>query len=567
VSAPGHGQTPVDVLVVGAGPVGLTSAAALMNNGARVRIIDRLETWSSLSKAMTLTPRTLECYRMIGVADRCREEGILSRRIHHYTERGRKIAVTRLDEADCEFPGLLHLSQSKNIEALVGALAARGVQVERSSAFLELEGTTGRYRSRVGRSDGSVEVIESRFVVGADGSNSRVRGTVGAAFVGEEQTETFIMADIVMKGFPHDPEDRHVFYVEGTFLTILPIDGTHFRLISTCRVPAQGVDEAFVLRRLQVLLRAVGLGRVALGDPFWVTRFNPRQYVVDRFRHEGVFLVGDAAHIQSPIGAQGLNTGIQDAINLAWKLGLVLRGGAGDALLDSYHRERHPVAQRLFQYNNRISERVFGRSWLKRRALRYENYLLQLPSFHADEVAKISQLHIDYAGCGLVIDGGAEPHRGRSPRGLRPGVRPGMRMPPCALLDEDGARFDLLEALAARTHVLLAFGGDGPAASSWCLALRDRVAALFPAGAVRTLQVSERVSPRQRYLKEPGDDVLYDPSGRWRRAARLHAPCAILVRPDGCVATVFGAGGEGRLTAYHGCLTAWRAPMLARRDP
>ncbi|MFD6157958.1 FAD-dependent monooxygenase [Nocardia sp. NPDC060256] len=537
-----NGTGQVDVLIVGAGPVGLTMALALANNGVRFRIVDKLDRWSELSKAMTLTPRTLECFRMLGVADHFLEEGILSRRIHHYTQRRNPIAVTDLAELDGEFPGVLHLSQRRTIEILTAALAERGILVERGLALTEIEQFGAVHICTITTADGAVTTIEARYVVGADGSRSRVRDVIGTAFDGAEQSETFIMADIEMAGFPYHPEDRHAFYLdEGTFFTILPIDGRYFRLISTSRTASADVDEEFILRRFDALLSTVGLAHVKLGDPFWLTRFNPRQYLAERLQVGGIFLVGDAGHIQSPIGAQGLNTGIQDSMNLAWKLGSSLRHG-GTAVLRSYHDERHPVAQHLFAYNNMLSERIFGRNRLKRQLLRYQNYLLRLPKFHADELAKVSQFRVGYPAGGLF----ARPESGSTPGGPR--VRVGQRMPHCAFETAHGHPLRLLDELGAYRHVLLIFAGEDTVAPEAFSAQAGHETVSYV--------VYDRPSPRQRYRRPVGGNVLFDVSGRWRARQQLAPHTGVLIRPDGYVAAIFRHGDHHTLETYWDLLTS-----------
>jgi 2-polyprenyl-6-methoxyphenol hydroxylase-like FAD-dependent oxidoreductase len=535
----------VDVLIVGAGPVGLTLALALQRNGIRFRIVDKLERWSPLSKAVTLTPRTLECFRMLGVVDSFLLEGILARRIHHYTDR-RTIAVTDLGLLDGEFPGVLQLSQSRTTQILVDAVTADDTCVERGIALTDLAESGEGYRCTLVGADGATANVLARYVVGADGSHSRVRELIGTGFDGAEQAETFIMADIELAGFPYHPEDRHIFYLDkGTLFTVLPIDGRSFRLISTCRLAVAEVDEQFVLDRFHTLLRTVGLAHVALGEPFWVTRFNPRQFLAERLRVGGMFLVGDAAHIQSPIGAQGLNTGIQDAMNLAWKLAQALRGVADvDRILDSYHDERHPVARRLFEYNNLLSERVFGRNPIKRRLLRYQNYLLRRPKYHALELAKVSQYGVCYPMSGLF---GPEPAAatacGRQ-------LRTGARMPHTDFITPRGQKFDLLGALGAHRHVLLVFAGDDVDDGELLATLLRRPGLSQLADHTASYVIYDRPSPIQRYRRPSGTGVLIDRAGRWCTRIQVPARCGVLLRPDGYVGATFRLDDPAPLDAY-----------------
>lgn len=525
-----------DVLVVGAGPVGLTLGSALAANGVQPRIIDRAEQWSPLSKAMTLTPRTLECFRMIDVDGQCLERGILSRRITHYTQCGNVFASADLAQLDGDYPGLLHLSQSDTTAILDRAVGEQGIEVERGWALTDVETDENGHLAHLRAEDGRTRRLRARFVVGADGSRSRVRELVDTLFDGAEQDETFIMADIAMQGFPHSPHDRHQFWLdEGTFFTVLPIDGRNFRLISTCRVSTEDADEAFILRRFQELLDAVGLHEVVLADPYWITRFNPRQFVSDRFRRDGILLAGDAAHIQSPIGAQGLNTGIQDAVNLAWKLGLVVQDKASVALLDSYHGERYQVAQALFAYNDLLSERVFGCDEPARRALRDQNRQLAQPDFHAAEIAKISQFAVSY-------DEPADPVR-------RGGIAAGRRFPALSLRSAEGS-FDLLRELGAARHIALAIVGESRSLRPDVGTALRSCAARLGADAFRFFAVYDRVSPRQRFGCPPGRDVLFDVAGRERERLGLRDGDVVVIRPDGYVARIADPGSLASVGAY-----------------
>lgn len=530
----------VEVLVVGAGPVGLTLACALADNDVRVRIVDKDEHWSSWSKAMTLTPRTLEHFHMLGVAAECLRNGIMARRINHYTQRGRVIGVADLAEIEGDYPGLLQLSQSEITGILDRAATERGVTVERGRALIDIDVDDDSHRCHLRDTDGRSSTITARFVVGTDGGRSRVREIVGAVFDGAEQDETFIMADIEMSGFPYQVQDRHQFWLdEGTFLAVLPIDGRVFRLVSTCRVASAEVDEEFVLRRFGEVLRAVGLDTVTLGDPYWISRFNPRQFIAESFRHQGIFLAGDAAHVQSPIGAQGLNTGIQDSMDLAWKLALVLRAKAGDALLDSYHAERFPVAQALFDYNNMLSERVFGRNRWKRRRLRSQNKRLRQRAYHTAEVAKLSQFAVAYpAPAGSVV---------------RSGVVPGRRMPTCALTSASGS-FDLLRELGARRHVVLAFARAHDTAESLAGQALEKYRERLGDSAFRAYTVHDRVSVGQRFGMPADPHALFDVAGRCRERLGLRLGDVVVIRPDGYVGALADPESLSTLDDYLGRL-------------
>ena len=335
-----------DVLIVGAGPTGLTLACEAARRGLSCRLIEAATEPNPWSRALGVQARTLELLAQMGLADEAVARGHKAHgaRIHGA---GRERAHLTLDKLDSPFPFILILPQNETEALLADGARRQGVGIERGTALTrfaqDANGVTATLRHR----DGREETARARWLVGADGAHSAVRHGLGRPFAGAEYPEAFLLADCRLAGSV--PEDElSVYLTHDGFLAIFPFGGGLFRLIASLPgAAASGADwepHAATLAECQAVVDARGPGGVRLSDPRWLSRFRLHRRLAPQMRVGQVFLAGDAAHIHSPAGGQGMNTGIQDAVNLAWKLALVTQGASPDALLASYQVERHPVA-------------------------------------------------------------------------------------------------------------------------------------------------------------------------------------------------------------------------------
>jgi 2-polyprenyl-6-methoxyphenol hydroxylase-like FAD-dependent oxidoreductase len=342
---------PLDVLVVGAGPTGLALAAQLSAHGAGFRIVDRSLDRVRESRALAIQPRTLEALAGFGVTDELVERGNPAMRVRiHLPRRVVELPLFDIGCKDTPYPFLLFLSQAETERVLAEHLAARDVPVERGTELLRLERQDAVVACRLRRGDGTEETVRARYVVGCDGAHSTVRAQAGIAFEGYAYPQTFLLADLEVDGL--EPGAVHTYMTASGILLFFPLGSPATWRLIAMRPPGTP-DTPVELGLLQDLADRYTRDRLVLRDPVWMTDFRLHNRGAAHYRAGPCFLAGDAAHIHSPAGAQGMNTGIQDALNLGWKLALVCRDAAPDDLLDTYEAERAPVGRDVRRFTDR----------------------------------------------------------------------------------------------------------------------------------------------------------------------------------------------------------------------
>ena len=449
-----------EVLIVGAGPVGLSLALALDQQDIRVRVIDKEPSFSGESKAVTLQPRTLEMFQMLGVADRVLRAGVANRVMNMHVGT-RRVTVLRYDRLASDFPFYLHLHQGQTERLLVQALSDRGITVERSTALEDLEQDLEGVTARLVRSGGTPERVWVPFLVGCDGGHSRVRAVLGLGFTGARHDDNWIMTDVRIPNMSLARDERHGFILERFPFVVLNLGDGYYRLIAARMPDSPRQGQPPTLEEFRELMTPLGLGHWRLEDPLWLTQYHPSQRLVSHYRVGRVFVAGDAAHVNTPIAAQGLNTGVLDALNLAWKLRFAVRGQARAMLLDSYHAERHAAAVAMFKENDRLTTLVFGANPLLRLLGRQQLRLLNLPALNLKNVLATSQLGVHYRRS-PVVQTALDTRGTRAARAVfeRGAPLPGDRAPHFVLDAE--RRTALYDVLSAARHTLLVLGGERP---------------------------------------------------------------------------------------------------------
>ncbi|MGW5745078.1 FAD-dependent monooxygenase [Amycolatopsis sp. NPDC003861] len=418
-----------DVLVVGAGPVGLTMGCALRTLGIDHVVIDRAPGPAAHSRASAVHVRTLESLAAIGVADELVARSIPGRT---FTVRDAEKVLLSIPfaELDTPYPYALSIPQMTTEEVLAERYAALGGTVHRTTSLLDLRDTFPGSTASIVDSDGVVRAIDARYVVGADGIHSTVRDRIGVAFPGGARPQTFMLAEVTMDW--HGPEDEVVtFYFSPRGLgAVAKIPGDLYRVVALVG------DDAGVPTREDVQevidTRGPGAAGGRVREVKMASNWRVHERLADTFRQGPVFLVGDAGHVHSPVGGQGLNTGVQDALNLAWKLGAVLDGTAAPALLDTYDAERRPVAAGVLGFTGTLTE-ISTQTNPASIGLRNEvlDSVAQLPAFRAWLATRLAGLHIGYGGA----EGPHSPGPGRrvAPRrGMAPGIGWTLVIPPAA---------------------------------------------------------------------------------------------------------------------------------------
>jgi len=341
-----------EVLIAGAGPTGLVLALWLARQGVKVRIVDRSDGPGTSSRAMAVQARTLELYRQLDLADEIVEGGLRNPAINMWVKGVRR---ARLDFRDAgreltPYPFVLIYPQDRHERVLVRRLEEAGVRVERSTELLGFEPRAGGVVARL-RGPAGDAVCGAAWLAGCDGAHSTVRHVLGTGFEGGTYQHTFYVADVEVTG-PSANGEIHVSLEDGDFAILLAYDERgHARLIGAVRDAEVREGHAFAFE--DVRQRAIMSLGLTIESVNWFSTYRVHHRVAGHYRAGRALLVGDAAHVHSPAGGQGMNTGIGDAINLAWKLAHVLRGQAPDVLLDSYEHERKAFARKLVETTDR----------------------------------------------------------------------------------------------------------------------------------------------------------------------------------------------------------------------
>lgn len=344
----------IPVLIVGGGPVGLTMACELARYGVDFRIVDKAAVRTDKSKALVLWSRTLELLeRGIGAAPFV-EAGLQTQRVS-IMKGDDLIGSVDTSAVATPYPYALMIPQSETERLLEEQLERQGARVERSVEATTIDIASDGATVVLRDADGVEETVFADWLIGCDGAHSIVRHTLGVSFAGETFPSDWVLGDVHMNGYPHGTDVTVYWHREGV-LVIFPIVSGRYRVLCDTESSGAAQPPAPTLDQLQTLLDRRGSSGMTITDPVWLAGFRINDRKVSDYRHGRVFLAGDAAHIHSPAGGQGMNTGMQDAFNLAWKLALVIQGKSGDGLLDSYSPERSYVGDQVLKAAGRLTK-------------------------------------------------------------------------------------------------------------------------------------------------------------------------------------------------------------------
>jgi 2-polyprenyl-6-methoxyphenol hydroxylase-like FAD-dependent oxidoreductase len=515
-------QEQIGVLIVGAGPTGLTLAAQLHAHGASVRIVDRQLDRVHESRALAVQPRTLEVLRTLGISEKLVERGNDAVQLRlHFGERVVPIRLFDVGLEDTAYPFLLFVSQAETEAVLNEHLAEHGIEVERGVELVTFTAGEQHVTCTLRHRNGSTEQVRARYLVGCDGAHSSARQGAAIPFEGGRYPHTFVLGDLEIDG-ELEREAAHTFIGTAGMLFFFPLGRPATWRMAGMRPLVHGTGEHEQepgepsLAELQAIADAFTGGGLRLRDPVWLTYFRLHHRHATRYRAGRVFLAGDAAHIHSPAGAQGMNTGIQDAWNLGWKLALVDRGVADQALLDSYEAERRPVGRLVLRFTDRATAIATSPSPLVRlmRAQVVPRLApLALRSKRGRELVyrTLSQLAVSYRHSPAVGEG--QPALDRGPKA-------GDRLPD-ARIARDGQISSLQEALATPTfHLLLCGSPVDDWNANQVAALQDRYAGLVAI---------------HRLFREAAPAVLHDVDGQAFARLGVERAAHFLIRPDGYV--------------------------------
>jgi 2-polyprenyl-6-methoxyphenol hydroxylase-like FAD-dependent oxidoreductase len=484
-----------DVLVVGAGPTGLTLAAQLLARGIHTRIIDKDPGTPRLSRAIGIGARTLESLDAMGIVDRFLDEGHRARGVSVYSGTKRLVGI------DMAYTGSiyrfqLHLPQQRTEELLCERVAELGGGVERGVELVGCTEDRDGIVATVQDGDGRVREITAAYLVGCDGAHSRVRHLLDVPFLGQAYPWDWLFADARLD-WSGRSDEVHVFaHPDGLPLACVPITPHLWRL--SLPTPGDRGGAPPTLEEIQSLVDERGPGGMTVSDPETLTSLRCQIRSTSTYRRGRVLLAGDAVHIHSPAGGQGMNTGMLDATNLAWKLALVVQGRTADTLLDTYGQERGPVAAEVLRFSQGLVRFATAPRSLRRSVRDAALPAFRLPPLQRRLARRMSQTAVSY--------GNSQLSRRRRVAGL---PEPGHRMPD-VLVGTVDRRTRLYESLRRGRHVLL-----GPQSAADMVALE----------------------PYREVV-----DVVTAPADVLDGTA--------LVRPDGYVAAVGAAGDLASILGY-----------------
>jgi 2-polyprenyl-6-methoxyphenol hydroxylase-like FAD-dependent oxidoreductase len=545
-----------NILIVGAGPTGLTMAAVLARYGVRPRVIDRaVVPPDDRSRAVVIQARTLELFEDLGIVREVLENGLVVEAANLFTHGGSRGSIRINPEwIDSAYGRFVSLPQDETERILGELVAGSGVVVERGVELVGIEDGHTTATAIVRHADGRTERVSADYILGCDGAHSAVRQFSGLPFPGDTYPDECLLGDVDMKWSLPDGEVAICPGEDGVLLAF-PLLGQHrFRIIMI--LPATADPESRHLEPHEFTARVRSMTpRSATGEEpevvatRWLTRYRLHRRGVPAYRKGRCFVAGDAAHIHSPAGAQGMNTGIQDAYNLGWKLGMVSRGDVPAQILDTYHDERHRVGQKLLTSTDRFFAVLASggpvRRFIRRLMPTIGIRLLTVPCIGPRIARFVSQTGIRYRHSALSVDGPGAAQLGRG------APRPGDRAPDVKL----SAHRRLFELLHGPEFRLLLFAGDAALLVERLAALAADIEARYgrlvktvllrrTASPIRFGEIDESAAAHQRYGAQQG--ALY------------------LIRPDGHIAF---RGAPGDADALRATLALWLTHPAPARAP
>lgn len=460
-----------EVLIVGAGPTGLMMACQLSIHNIRFRIIDKTEDHTTQSRALVIQARSLEIFDQMGISEKAITHGKVAKAIGAFFNGKKVIRVTVQDmgEGLTKFPFLLMLEQSHTERILLEFLEAHGHRVERRTELKSFIRDKKGVTALLQLPGGQEQTIKSKYIIGADGAHSVVREHLGISFGGKTYQETLFVLDCkAMVDIPND--EMYLTFSDVAIGGFFPLTNGRWRILGNLpqelehknEISFEDIEKDFAKRTRM---------EVKLYDPNWISAYHAHHRYAANFRKENGFLMGDAAHIHSPVGAQGMNTGLQDAFNLAWKLALVLKGKAKDELLDTYTEERIIIAKELVRSTDKVFSVVTSQhAFIKIIRLYIIPVVLKIiaPAFQKLKFiqrfafTRVSEIGINYRKSSLSRNatfGKFPPHA----------PRPGDRLPFIKWVDENEKEINIQDKMKGKFFCLFNFSDHVPPELMTCV--------------------------------------------------------------------------------------------------
>jgi 2-polyprenyl-6-methoxyphenol hydroxylase-like FAD-dependent oxidoreductase len=477
--------------------------------------------------------RTLEIFYDIGIVDEILAQGVKVLGMSQYAG-GKRFMHSSGGELDSPYPFGLTLEQCKTEAALEGLLHTLGVKVERETELIALSERTESVAAAIRGADGRETIVETPWLIGCDGAHSRVRHLNHIHFPGEEDTRQYLLADVLTQtALARD--EIHSFLGDDGMLLFFPLPNQRWLIAADVPVHHDAAKEQPTLQEVQTIVEERGPDGISLSEPRWLTWFRINYRAAHHYRHGRIFLAGDASHVHSPFGGQGMNTGIQDAYNLAWKLALVYRGRAPLSLLDSYEKERRPIAEDVLKTTRMLTEQLAAFKDISPQQRQRLYFDMVVPP----EVARRMALHIEELDLNYSKSPICRQHEGShfGKTRFRAGPRPGEEALDAGplLRAKDNSPATLFELLRGPKHTLLLLPGAWHEAHSWRRLIdlaRSVEAAAGDLINILFVAVEPADVPSDPHLD---GRVILDPKRSLHYRYGAESECLYLIRPDAYV--------------------------------
>ncbi|HEX6482987.1 MAG TPA: FAD-dependent monooxygenase [Ktedonobacteraceae bacterium] len=529
-----------DVLIVGAGPVGLALANDLRRRGIRCRLIDSAEHSAQQTKALGIQARTLELLAKMGVARTAIERGLATSLFSIYGDGKRLIRIDfREHLREAPYPYVLLLPQNETEQVLTEHLQSQGGAIEWQTELISVTQDEQGVEAVLRLPDGQVERVRVGWLVGCDGAHSTVRHLLGLNFTGTTFEQSFAVGNVRLT-WDLSYDEIFAFLHQGNFIGYFPmVDGRHRVVIAY--EPGKVPTGEVTLEEIQQSIDTCGPAGARASEPADLARFHVNQRRTEHYRVSRIFLAGDAAHIHSPIGAQGMNTGIQDALNLGWKLALTVKEQATARLLESYETEREQVGEALLRATDLTTHLALTRNplLLALRDALTPILFSSLPVAAQRLAQTLAEINIAYAQSPIVVD----------QRDKKGALRAGDRAPNALVRTREGAEPQpLFEIFNSQCSILLVLTAQQEAAAverQW-----DEIVALLSPGYQEMIEVYLVTRKAASGSEQEARQILHDFTGELHQRYEAEQGGLVLIRPDGYIGFWGQFGATETLRAY-----------------
>lgn len=506
-------QDNIDVLIVGAGPVGLFCANELIRHGLTCRIIDKKAHISDKSKALGLHIRTLDVMEDCGFIDEVLKQGhpVLGACVKL---NGKPLAEVTFNEVNSDRHYLIDLPQDKTEAILNESLKTKGCEVEWESELTHLNQSPTEITATVKKPNNKVELLNATWLIACDGAHSTVRHQMNAEFKGSAYQQTWWLADLLVDW--QVPDNLMAIYITNKGpLACFPMGDRRYRIVMTA--PQNSTAEPSLSDITQEFHQRSS-DNANLSDPIWITPFTIHHRQIQEYRYDRVFFAGDAAHIHSPMGGQGLNTGIQDIYNLVWKLALVSKAQAKSDLLDSYQAERYPIGHEVLKKTDAMTRMILLTNpfacWLRNTFMKV---LMSFNSIKNAMATDLAELDISYAKSPIVFQSGSVKQ-----------LKAGTYLSDFALTDWTSKKvFSSKSIIQGTFHHLFLFSGSNAKKYGDLLRLVEELAAKY----TNSLQIHLVMAYQPANISSK-INTWFDDKQQVHQQFKIKQPTLILVRPD-----------------------------------